>query len=579
MKLKTAGTFVIYSRKSRFTGKGESVENQIELCRQYIARMYGQEEADAALVYEDEGFSGGNLDRPQFKQMMKDSRKQKFAAIVVYRLDRISRNIGDFANLIEDLSDRDIDFISIKEQFDTSSPMGRAMMYIASVFSQLERETIAERIRDTMHELAKTGRWLGGMTPTGYGSEGVTSVSMDGKSRKAYKLKAIPEELNLVKTIFDVFLETGSQSKVDEYLLERKIKTKRGNSFTRFAIRGILENPVYMIADTDAYDYLVKNNVELFSDKSAFDGVHGIMAYNRTLQRAGKAHQINPMEEWIVSVGKHPGVIPGAQWIAVQEKLALNKSKSYRKPRSNVALLSGLLVCGKCGDYMRPKVTQRKGPDGEFIYTYICNKKERSRSKVCDMKNANGNILDAKVVAAVKEMGQNSDSLSKQLMQTKRVLHGSQEGYNAELAKVKAQIEETEAQSRSLVDTLSRAGGTAAEKYIMERIEELNKSAEDSRKRLQELESIVQQHELADMEFDIIHQMLGQFGESIDEFGVEQKRAAIRALVKRVVWDGENVHLYVFGKDGDIDFPAIPTDVAEGKSFVESEVPSGEDSK
>ena len=163
--------YVIYSRKSKFTGKGESIENQIELCRQYIAMHFGDDAAENALVYEDEGFSGGNLERPQFKKMMKDSQKIEFAAIVVYRLDRISRNIGDFAKLIEDLGDRHIDFISIREQFDTSSPMGRAMMYIASVFSQLERETIAERIRDNMHELSKTGRWLGGTTPTGYASE------------------------------------------------------------------------------------------------------------------------------------------------------------------------------------------------------------------------------------------------------------------------------------------------------------------------------------------------------------------------------------------------------------------------
>ena len=123
--------YVIYSRKSKFTGKGESIENQIELCRQYIAMHFGEEAAENVLVYEDEGFSGGNLERPQFKKMMKDSQKIAFAAIVVYRLDRISRNIGDFAKLIEDLGDRHIDFISIREQFDTSSPMGRAMMYIA----------------------------------------------------------------------------------------------------------------------------------------------------------------------------------------------------------------------------------------------------------------------------------------------------------------------------------------------------------------------------------------------------------------------------------------------------------------
>ena len=356
-----AKQYVIYSRKSKFTGKGESIENQIELCRQYIAMHFGEDAAENVLVYEDEGFSGGNLERPQFKKMMKDSQKIAFAAIVVYRLDRISRNIGDFAKLIEDLGDRHIDFISIREQFDTSSPMGRAMMYIASVFSQLERETIAERIRDNMHELSKTGRWLGGTTPTGYASESLNpSITVDGKERKAYKLKPIPEEIQLVKTIFSVFMETGSLSKTDQYLLEHRCVTKRGKQFTRFAIRGILTNPVYMIADETAYQYLKENNVDLFAERAEFDGEHGIMAYNRTLQRPGKANQIRPMEEWIVAVGKHPGIVAGGDWVRVQTMLDVNKSKSYRRPRSNVALLSGLLRCGECGDYMRPKLTNRK---------------------------------------------------------------------------------------------------------------------------------------------------------------------------------------------------------------------------
>ena len=131
------------------------------------------------LTAADEGFSGGNLDRPKFKEMMEATRKSHIDGIVVYRLDRISRNIGDFANLIQDLGDRGIEFISISEQFNTNSPIGRAMMYIASIFSQLERETIAERIRDNMHELAKTDRWLGGVTPTGYESEGVVSGNYD----------------------------------------------------------------------------------------------------------------------------------------------------------------------------------------------------------------------------------------------------------------------------------------------------------------------------------------------------------------------------------------------------------------
>ena len=580
MKTESKKQFVIYSRKSKFTGKGESIENQIEMCRQYIATHYSQEEADAALVYEDEGFSGGTLERPQFKKMMSDSQNIKFAAIVVYRLDRISRNIGDFAKLIEDLGDRDIDFISIREQFDTSSPMGRAMMYIASVFSQLERETIAERIRDNMHELSKTGRWLGGTTPTGYESESISNVTVDGKTRKACKLKIIPDEINLVKLIFDKFIETGSLTKTDQFLMQGRYKTKRGKTFTRFAIKGILSNPVYMIADEDAYHYLVKNNVDLFSEKEAFDGNHGIMAYNRTLQRPGKATQEKPMNEWIVSVGKHKGVIPGALWVQVQNLLELNKSKSYRKPRSNVALLSGILYCGKCGNYMRPKLSDRLTATGEPIYTYLCTTKERSRGEVCDMKNANGNTLDAKVLDTVKSFGKQSSDLAKQIMQIKTRINGNRDGYDAEIAKLKTQIEENEKSIKALVISLGKSEGTNAEKYIMEQIDELHETGEGLKKRLVELEGIMQQHDLTEIEFDLIRQLLSNMGANIDEYSVEQKRAAIRTFIRKIVWDGENAHVYLFHNDGDYDFPNPPNAENEsGGTLSESEEPSGEDSE
>ena len=195
------------------------------------------------------------MNRPGFKNMMDAARKKRFQALIVYRLDRISRNISDFAGLIEELTRLDIDFVSIKEQFDTGTPMGRAMMYIASVFSQLERETIAERIRDNMHELAKTGRWLGGTTPTGYASETVESVSPGGKTKRACRLRLIPEEADKVRLIYSLYLELDSLAGTEARLMQLGIQTKNGRSFTRFSIRGILQNPVYLTADLEAYEY------------------------------------------------------------------------------------------------------------------------------------------------------------------------------------------------------------------------------------------------------------------------------------------------------------------------------------
>lgn len=563
MNQKNLQNFVIYSRKSKFTGKGESVENQIEMCRQYISTHYGQKVALEARIYEDEGFSGGNLDRPQFQKMMKDSHSSRIDALVVYRLDRISRNIGDFATLINDLSDRGIEFISIREQFDTSSPMGRAMMYIASVFSQLERETIAERIRDNLHELAKTGRWLGGNTPTGYESEGVVTVTIEGKTKKAYKLKLIPSEMELVKLIYDKFLETGSLTKTDEYLLTNNFVTKTGRPFSRFALKMILSNPVYMVADAEAYGYLAENNIPIFCDKEAFNGTCGMMVYNRTLQRRGKTTQTKPMTEWIAAVGKHEGIISGAKWVRVQILLERNRSKSYKKPRSNVALLSGLLRCADCGGYMRPKITNRKNTSGEFIYTYLCSTKERSRSAICSIKNVNGNTLDAAVVGILKKLSENKDELIEQLEIVRKHLLDHNSGYEDTITNVKAMIFEEEQKVASLTLSLARAEGSVAEKYAINLIEKSHRQIELLKERLCKIESIAEQNKLRDEEFHIIKERLLNLDNNIETQTVEKKREIIKMLVRRVIWDGETIQLYLFGSD---------------KEYIFAE-PSGEDSE
>lgn len=321
------GKIALYSRKSRFTGQGESVENQIEWCRRYVASHFPGVGEEDLCIYEDEGFSGGNTRRPQFQKMMKAAGEGAFSAVVCYRLDRVSRNIGDFARLIFELSEKNTAFISIKEQFDTGSPLGRAMMFIASVFAQLEHETIAERIRDNMHELAKSGRWLGGITPTGFASAPIQKLSKDGRTKKVCRLVPIPGELALVRLIFARFLSTGSLTQTVAFLSEEGRTTKNGRPFTRFAVKNILQNPVYMTADADAYDFFASRGVELCCGKENFDGKWGVMAYNKTLQKAGKANKAKDMGEWIITVGGHKGTVPGADWAAAYTLLEKNGKK------------------------------------------------------------------------------------------------------------------------------------------------------------------------------------------------------------------------------------------------------------
>lgn len=542
----------IYSRKSKFTGKGESIGNQAELCKEYIRVHYGEAAAENTIIYEDEGFSGGNLNRPDFKKMMDAAKKHEFKAIIVYRLDRISRNISDFAGLIEELSRLEIAFVSIKEQFDTGTPMGRAMMYIASVFSQLERETIAERIKDNMHELAKTGRWLGGTTPTGYASEAVKSITVDGKSKKACKLRLIPEEAEIVKTIYDLYAETDSQTLTEAELIKRGLKTKNNKYFTRFSIKAILQNPVYAIADEDTYNYFVKAGSDLFSNKEAFDGAHGIMAYNRTSQEKGKTTQFLPLSEWIVSVGLHPGIIPGKVWVAAQESLERNRSKAYHKPRSNEALVTGLLYC-TCGSRMYPKLSRRKTADGKPIYTYVCKMKERSQRTVCNSKNANGNTMDMAIIEQMKLLAEDHASFISQLEQSRKFYTGDRANYEERRAAMQQEKIALEKKIEGLVDSISDLEDCAAKKHVAKRIEQLDQECVEIDARIRELEDLTLQHAFSDSEFNVTCQLLTAFKHGVDEMTVEQKRAAIRTIVRKAVWDGVNAHVFLFGVQDDED--------------------------
>ena len=541
---KQDGMIAIYSRKSKFTGKGESIGNQIELCRDYVRNMFGGEYVDRCMVFEDEGFSGGNLKRPAFQRMMADVRKRKFKAIVVYRLDRISRNISDFTGLIDELTKLNVSFVSIREQFDTSTPMGRAMMFIISVFSQLERETIAERIRDNMHELAKTGRWLGGKVPLGFRSEAVSHLTADGRSRKSFQLVSAAEEAAIPKMIFDLYTETDSLTAVEGELLRRRIKTGQGKDFTRFAIKAILQNPVYMTADEEAYHYFAQRDADVCFPKEAFDGSCGIMAYNRTEQEKGKTTVFLPVSDWIIAIGQHPGLISSKQWIKAQESLERNKSKAYRKPRSNEALLTGLLFCS-CGERMYPKLTPRRTEKGDLIYAYVCKMKERSKGERCDRRNVNGNALDAAIMEQIKSLPEDDADFMTQLEKSRQFYIGS-EPYQSQLDALRAEYAERKTVLHGLIDSLGMVGESAAKEHVVKRIEELAEMNRNVKRRIRELEGVINANALSDAEFTLLQEILSSFSTCVDNMSLEGKRTAIRTIIRRVIWDGVHAHAMLF---------------------------------
>ena len=396
----------IYSRKSIYTEKGKSVENQIEMCKEYILKNIKGAKLEDIVIYEDEGFSGKNTNRPQFQKMIADSKKQKLYYIVCYRLDRISRSVSDFSSFVEDMNARNISFICIREQFDTSIPSGRAMIYMVSVFAQLERETLAERVRDNMLMLSRSGIWLGGTCPTGFTSERKTNVIIDGKVKEYSYLKE-NKDIETVKLIFDKFIKFGSSNNVSKYLSQKAIKTANNKLFYDISVKHILKNPVYCTADKDSFDYFKQKGSDIYFDKKDFHKGLGIMPFNR--YRFQNKLNCNLKSEWIIALGKHKGIISGKDWVAVQS--ILDKNKSVSRNRKSPALISGLIRCENCDENMLVRVDSRSNRKTTFYYA--CRKKECLGIKMCNMKNLNGSKTDEYVANYI--MNFDEDKLKKDL--------------------------------------------------------------------------------------------------------------------------------------------------------------------
>lgn len=540
----------IYSRKSKFTGKGDSIENQIELCKGHIALKFNITDESQILVYEDEGFSGKNTKRPQYQNMLKACRNNEIKAIVCYKLDRISRNTVDFALLYEELKKLKIDFISATQPFDTTDPMGEAMVAISSVFADLERKMIAERVRDNMIALAKTGRWLGGTTPSGYRSAEVkTPVDINGRIRTSYHLKTDTTEFPIVRLIFDKFLELNSLTKTETYFINNHIKTRNGKNFSRFALRDILSNPVYTSADKDSLNYFLNLESIICNEASEFDGKHGLMVYNKTNQNDEHSHKMNDYSDWIVAIGKHKPLVTGKEWVKVQELLAQNKSKSFRKPKSNTALLSGLLVCGDCGAYMRPKPNRKLDKNGEKCFSYLCETKEKSRRQLCDIKRPDGNLLDELVCNEIKRLAENEDEhkLHEQILMAKKQLQFNGKSNANELDLLQKAYNDTEAKINNLIFTLSKTVYGSAATYINEEINSLHEEKIQIEQKIQTLNELLQNQNAMIVNFDILISKLSSFAECFDMMDIEEKRSVLRTLIDKVVWDGTNVQLYLVG--------------------------------
>ncbi len=533
----------IYSRKSKFTEKGDSIDNQIQYCKDFAETHFSHIPDKNYILYEDEGYSAANTYRPMFQKLLADIKKRSIHMLLCYRLDRITRNVSDFSKTLDMLEKYEAAFVSATENFDTSTPMGKAMIYIASVFAQLERETTAERVRDNMLALSHTGRWLGGATPLGFESEAILYMDENYKERQLFKLIPVETELLTVKILFQKYMETRSLSQVEQYCLINHIKTRKYCDFTKSSIAQILQNPVYCIADMEAYHYFESLECVMACDTGDFNGAYGILSYNRTRHHTGKKQIKRPPAEWVIATGKHQGIIEGKTFVKVQKLIKENKSKgSPRANTSEIALLSGKITCCGCGAKLRVKNIRKSTVHTTFCYA--CEMKILSKGSRCGISNIPGNILDTAILRILGDLLSNgSQNYIPYLKQKKAMLFDTANESKKKLELLTAEENLLNNSIKTLLSQLTGNESPLTVKYILPRLKELDKSLQLIQNEIIDLKTAKEEFLETGTEVSSLYYTLTDIRTLIKNSGLLSQKLLLDSLIEQIEWDGESVSI------------------------------------
>lgn len=518
--------FADYGRKSVFSDTSDSIDNQRRMCREYADhRFHGQ--IDSYVDYFDEDFTGANTKRPGLQRLLADIESGQIDVLIVYQLDRLSRDVRDFANIYSLLEEHGVSFVSVKEQIDTTTPIGKAMMYVTVVFAQMERETIAARVTDNMIGLAKKGYWVGGQPPLCYNRQ---RIEVDGKKHVILVLN--PDGAAYVTKIFDLFLNLGlSLQGMETYFKKNNIKTVNGKFFSTNQLHKILTMPYCVEATASVYDFYAAKGCIMDPDspREKWNGTVGVMIYGRTTEK-NKKHQLQPPDKWRVCLGLHEPFISSEKWLAVQDRFCHNTFDKTMK--YDVPLLKGVLRC-KCGSLMQVARKKRINDVGSWYY---CIKRMRQGSDACpDSHHIKTDLLDNKVIGIFSNIAADPALIESFVKKS--------EYKKPDITDVKKQITTTNRKLETLTSSLALSRDSSAAKYIIAEMEKLDIELTELHKRELDADALMResrnQEKRAQERIVDIKNLVGNF----ENFTASERNEIVKSVVSECVWDGETLSL------------------------------------
>ena len=487
----------VYARQSVDKKDSISIESQLDFCKYEL-------KGGSCKEYKDKGYSGKNTDRPHFQELVRDIEKGLVKRVVVYKLDRISRSIIDFSNMMEMFQRYNVEFISSTEKFDTSTPMGRAMLNICIVFAQLERETIQKRVTDAYYSRCVKGFHMSGKAPYGYKLE---PTIMDGIKTKM--MVQDPTMADNVRLMFEMYADPETSfGDITRYFAEQGI-TFGEKELQRGTLSVLLRNPTYAQVDLSIYEFFKEQGADIVNDVADFTGTNGCYLYQGRDIPDNKNYNL---KDHILVIAPHEGLVSSETWLKCRKRLLTNSGFGGTRKAKNT-WLAGKVKCGRCGSGLMCI--------GNSKPYFRCRK--RADSKSCE----GGGTL------RVREFEQSIyGEMVRKMNEFQILTGGNPEKANPKLTALHVELAQIEAEIDALLNTLTGANAVLLS-YANGKIEELDAKRQSLTKAIADMsaEAISPEH----------MERISGYLETWDSIDFEDRRLVVDGLISVIKATSESV--------------------------------------
>ena len=497
----------IYTRKSTAEGLDQefnSLDAQRESGEAYIASMKHEGWVCLPIRYDDGGFTGGNMDRPAVQRLMEDIEAGKIDCVVVYKVDRLSRSLLDFARLMETFERHRVSFVSVTQQFSTTSSMGRLTLNILLSFAQFEREIISERTRDKMAAARRKGKYVGGAPILGYDID-----------RERSCLVVNEQEATRVRQIFELYLEQQSliptiaeldrRGGVTKRWTTKKGKQRGGRPFNKNNLYGLLTNATYI----------------------------GKICYKDEVYE-----------------GQHQAIVDSDVFERVRRLLRLNHRTGGARVRNKFgALLKGLLHCAPCGCGMTHSHTTKNGSK-RYRY-YVCMNAQKRGWHNCPSKSIPAAEVEQFVVDQIKAVAGNPGLVTDTLAQVRQQAEGSLRTLESERQSIDRDLIAT---NKEISTVAIEAASAEDDSPTTRRLADLQERVQSGERRLTEIREESLRLRAGLVGEDDVAKALGEFDTLWQSLSPREQARVLHLLIERVDYDGE---------DGTVSVTFRPTGIRE----------------